>query len=98
MITFDCVGTNRLLVYGKFMAEKSSNPTMQRIADAAGVSRMTVSLALRNHPRISAATRERIRQVAERLGYHPDPEVSKLMAYLRRAKPAKHARVLGLFT
>jgi len=71
---------------------------MQQIADAAGVSRMTVSLALRNHPRISPETRERIQQVAERLGYRPDPHVSKLMAYLRRAKPAKQSAVLGLIT
>lgn len=71
---------------------------MQQIADAAGVSRMTVSLALRNHPRISAETRERIQQVAQRLGYRPDPEVSKLMAYLRRTKSAKQSTVLGLVT
>lgn len=71
---------------------------MQQIADAAGVSRMTVSLALRNHPRIPIDTRERIRQVAEKLGYRPDPQVSKLMAYLPRAKPMRPHSTIGLLT
>jgi DNA-binding LacI/PurR family transcriptional regulator len=71
---------------------------MQQSADAAAVSRMTVSLALRNHPRISPETRARVQQVARELGYHPDAEVSKLMSYLRRAKPPKHASTIGLIT
>ncbi|MCC5842964.1 MAG: LacI family DNA-binding transcriptional regulator [Verrucomicrobia bacterium] len=44
---------------------------------------MTVSYALRNHPKISEKTRVRIQEVAERLGYRPDPEISKLMRHLR---------------
>lgn len=71
---------------------------MQQIAVAAGVSRMTVSLALRDHPRISAGTRARIHQIAENLGYRPDPEVSKLMAHLRRARRTRHRSTLGLIT
>lgn len=78
--------------------EETPRPTLQQIAAAAGVSRMTVSLALRDHPRIPAATRERIRAIARKLGYRPDPEVSKLMAYLRRARHVKHVSTLGLIT
>ena len=47
---------------------------------------MTVSLALRRAPRISAATRERVLAAAERLGYRRNPLVAALMADLRGKK------------
>lgn len=53
---------------------------MQTIAEAAGCSRMTVSLALRNSSEVTPATRARIRQIAEAMGYRPNPLVSTLMA------------------
>jgi LacI family transcriptional regulator len=56
---------------------------LQDIADAAGVSRATVSLALRNHASISQATRSRIQELARKLGYQPNPLVSALMSYQR---------------
>lgn len=55
-------------------------PTMQQIADVAGVSRMTVSLAMRNSADVSAALGERIRAIAKEMGYRPNPLVSALMA------------------
>lgn len=54
------------------------------VADAVGVHLSTVSLALRNDPRLPAATRERIQAVAQKLGYTPNPLVSLLMARVRR--------------
>lgn len=60
---------------------------MREIAEKAGVSVMTVSLALRSHARIPQATRDRVRAVAEREGYRPHPYVSALMASLR---PSRH--------
>lgn len=54
--------------------------TFMDIAREAGVDKSTVSLALSGHPRISAATRERVRAVAKRLGYAPDPALSSLAA------------------
>ncbi len=53
---------------------------MQHIADAVGVSRMTVSLAMRNSADVSVALGERIRAVAKEMGYRPNPLVSALMA------------------
>ena len=50
---------------------------------------MTVSLALRDNPRISAATRDRIKRLAAELGYHPDPELSRLMNHLRASRTAR---------
>ncbi len=64
---------------------------LRSIAEAAGVCLMTVSLSLRDSPKISAATRERIQQLAGKLGYHPDPEISRLMKHLRGSRTA-HGR------
>lgn len=61
--------------------------SLQQIADAAGVSKGTVSLALRNHPRIPESTRKRIRTVADELGYKPNPAVSAWMAHRRQLAP-----------
>lgn len=58
-------------------------PTLATIAAAAGVSRMTVSRALRNAPEVSPECRERVRSIAERLGYRPDPKLTAFMRYLR---------------
>ncbi len=61
---------------------------MQTIADEAGVSRMAVSLALRDSPKISTATRKRIHEIAVRLGYRPNPLVSALMTQIRDVRRA----------
>jgi LacI family transcriptional regulator len=61
---------------------------MQEVADALGVHRSTVSLALRNHPSIPEATRVRVRETAERLGYRRHPLVAALMTFRRSARPA----------
>lgn len=47
-------------------------PTIVNVAAAAGVSPMTVSKVLRGTGRISAATRQRVMQVADELGYVPN--------------------------
>ena len=62
------------------MEHREHRVTFLDIAREAGVDKSTVSLALSGHPRISAATRERVRAVAERLGYAPDPALSSLAA------------------
>jgi len=73
-------------------------PSMQQIAEAAGVSRMAVSLALRNSPKISPATSQRIRGVAEQMGYRPNPLVSALMTQLRHAKKVTRPAVVAYVT
>lgn len=56
---------------------------MRTLAALAGVSPMTVSLALRNHPSLSATTAARVRELAAAHGYRPDPAIAKLMHHLR---------------
>ncbi|GHG48622.1 LacI family DNA-binding transcriptional regulator [Streptomyces griseocarneus] len=46
-------------------------PTMKDVARRAGVSESAVSFALNGRPGVSDATRERVRRVAEQLGWHP---------------------------
>lgn len=54
--------------------------SMKTVALRAGVSPNAVSLALRGDPSLPAATRERIRRIADELGYRRNPLVSALMA------------------
>lgn len=61
--------------------------TQADVARRAGVHRTTVSLALKDHPRIPAATRRRIRRIADRLGYAPDPMLASLVAYRTQKQP-----------
>jgi len=61
--------------------------TQRDVAKKAGVSHVTVSLALRGHPGIPAETRERIRAIADGLGYVPDPMLSALSSYRKRKRP-----------
>lgn len=59
---------------------------MKDVAQKAGVHQTTVSLALRNDPRIPETTRQRIQQIAKELGYVPDPLLSSLVAYRRTSQ------------
>lgn len=70
--------------------------TMKTIAAQAGVTQATVSMCLADNPRIPAATRTRIRAIAERLGYRPNPYVSALMRIRRQGSPRQDHPVLAL--
>ncbi len=56
------------------------------VARAAGVSKMTVSRALRGERGLSDETRLRIQSLADQMGYRPDPAVSDLMGRLRKSR------------
>ena len=51
-------------------------PSMAEVARRAGVSKNTVSLALRGSPRVTAETRERVEAAARELGYRLNPTVA----------------------
>lgn len=73
---------------------KHARPTMQAIADRAGVSRATVSLILTNRPevveRFKPETVAKVRTIAEELGYH-----ANIMALsLRSPQPSFYALIL----
>lgn len=58
-------------------------PSIRDVARAAGVHSTTVSLALRNSPRLPEKTRSRIRAIADQLGYRPSPLVA---AFIQRRR------------
>ena len=71
-------------------------PSCKTIAQEAGVSRMTVSMALRDHPRVAPETRKRIKKIAEAQGYTPDPNLTELMRYLRKRNISKEEPVIAI--
>lgn len=60
----------------------SNRPTLKTIAQLAGLSHVAVSKALRDAPDISSATKERVKKIAEELGYTPNLAARNL--YLQR--------------
>ena len=77
------------------MNETPRPVTLQDIARQAGVSKMTVSLALRGHGRVAGATRDRLRALAEAMGYRPFPLVAAHMSMVRMRQRAAYAGTLG---
>jgi LacI family transcriptional regulator len=73
-----------------------SSSNMAEIAREAGVAKATVSLALRNDPRLRPETRERIQKIAGRMGYKTNAVVASLMAQLRAGKDPKFQSTLAL--
>ncbi|MFN6017261.1 MAG: LacI family DNA-binding transcriptional regulator [Verrucomicrobiota bacterium] len=61
-------------------------PSLNDIAIKAGVSKMTVSRVLRNQRNVASGTREEVLAAAKKLGYIPDPQVTRLMQHLRSYK------------
>ncbi len=72
--------------------------TIKDIAEAAGISHTAVSLALRNHPKVSAETREKVRKLAEQMGYRPDPLLGALVAYRQGLRPAGFRETIAWVT
>jgi len=63
--------------------------TLRDVAEKLKVSHTTVAMALRNHHTISLKRRVEVRQMAEKMGYCPDPFLSALAAYRKRIGPSK---------
>lgn len=72
--------------------------TMQDVAAALGLSKASVSLALRNHPSIPKETQLRIARMARKMGYRPNPLVSALMSYHLRLKDSGPRLTLAFVT
>jgi len=62
---------------------------VRHIAKLAGVSASAVSLALRDSPRISAATKTRVLRLAKEAGYAPDAKIVDLMRHLRKPRAVR---------
>ncbi|HVT72924.1 MAG TPA: LacI family DNA-binding transcriptional regulator, partial [Lacunisphaera sp.] len=75
--------------------EVKTRITQTDVARAAGVHNTTVSLALRNSRLLPSATRARIRAIAQRMGYAPDPALTALAAYRNARRPHRQATTLA---
>jgi LacI family transcriptional regulator len=73
----------------------SSRITTRDIAARAGVHYSTVSLALRNSPRLRPELATRIRAVAEELGYSPDPVLSALNVYRKGRQSTRYQSTIA---
>lgn len=69
--------------------------TLKDVAAKAGVSTSTACRALRGDPRISETTSSKIKAVAERIGYRPDPLLSALSFRRRNNGSAAAATTLA---
>jgi LacI family transcriptional regulator len=72
--------------------------SVRRIAKLAGLSPAAVSMALHDHPKISSATRRRVRAIARRLSYKPNVKVAELMGQIRSGSAAKITACLGVIS
>lgn len=77
---------------------QNERATQADIARNLGISRSAVSMALKNHPRISPEMRQQVHDEAERLGYRPDPMLVSLAAYRERRRPVSHHGTLAWLT
>ncbi|MDY6995490.1 MAG: LacI family DNA-binding transcriptional regulator [Actinomycetota bacterium] len=59
-------------------------PTLEDVAERAGVSRALVSIVMREAPGAGQATRQRVKRAAEEIGYRPDPRARRLRQHRTR--------------
>jgi LacI family transcriptional regulator len=74
----------------------TARPTIRSLARQLNLSRTSVSEALRNHPRVNPATRERVQQAAAAAGYRVNPLASSILSELRRTRLAAFHGVLAV--
>lgn len=66
----------------------NKRPTIKTIAQIAGISHVAVSRALRDCSDISEETKEKVRRIADEIGYSPNAAA--------RALSSRHTRVIGM--
>ena len=71
---------------------------LRHLAKVADLSPSAVSLALRDSPKISAATKKRVRRLAEKMGYQPDARVVAMMSHLRKPRAERQHATFGVIS
>ena len=72
--------------------------TLKDIAKSAKLSVAAVSMALRNHSSLPASTIKRVKEIANTLGYRPDPVLSALAAHRCRLRSHRSVSVIALIS
>ena len=70
--------------------------TIAVLAKELGLGKATISLALRDDPRIRKQTRERVQRHADKRGYAANPMVAHVMSQLRSAKVSEYRATVAL--
>jgi len=70
--------------------------TLQELADLLGVSKMSVSRALKGGRGVSEDTRAKVQALAKKMGYAPDPAISAAMSRMRGRKSAEKETIAWL--
>jgi LacI family transcriptional regulator len=76
----------------------SPRTTLRDIAERTGFAKTTVSLALRNSPKIPEATRHVVRRAASDLGYRPDPALARIAGHRWRAGSSQSGTTVAYVT
>lgn len=71
---------------------------IRELAKRLSFSKATVSLALRDNPRISLVTRQRVKEEAARCGYTPNPKFSQVMSAISRGDNEKINPPIGVLS
>lgn len=72
-----------------------STPTLRTLARDLGLSRTTVSDALRGSPRVNAETMKRVQEAARTAGYKHNPLTGAVMSQLRRSRSQQFRGVIA---
>ena len=72
-----------------------SAPTLRTLARSLGLSRTTISDALRGSPRVNVETVRRVREAAKAAGYAHNPLTGAVMSQLRRSRSQQFRGVLA---
>lgn len=91
VICIEVVGQNWTL-----NSDSMPTPTLRTLAKELGLSRTTLSDALRGSPRVKAETVERVRAAAKAAGYERNPLTGAVMSQLRRSRGQQFRGVLAV--
>jgi DNA-binding LacI/PurR family transcriptional regulator len=80
---------------GKRIPAEKYSP-LRLIAESVGVSKMTVSRALREGTSVEPELRLKIQNAARQLGYQPDPRLSQVMSAMRKSRGPRYRETLAL--
>lgn len=79
-------------------AAETRRVTLADVARADGTHVTTVSLAMRNSPRLASDTRKRIQALAKEMGYVPDPAMQALVSYRKSIRKSVVPATLAYLT
>lgn len=76
--------------------DKKKGPSLKQVAAMLGVSKMTVSRALREGTSVDTTLRAKIREMAQQVGYRPNSRISQVMSAVRTSKVSDYKETLAL--